>query len=227
MGANKSSNANFRYFKLIGKAENANQLERTAIVEVVKTANGYEKDGWFSSLSGYLTHMEIKEFMYDNKKKEKIIIHLQDNNVDVMQLEMTFNNVVFGLLNSLIDADFEKEIQIDAYINKKGYVAAGVKYTNASEWIKWKYQLNELPQVKKIELSNGDTVIDNGELVAFWKNKVIDMKSKAVKSNFTMRVGDVKHVEVVNNFIDPIIPKQHEGGKSFDEFINETDDLPF
>ena len=227
MGANKNSSENIDYFKLIAKAEKANQEEKMATVQIEKNSKGeYEQSNWFSSLSGFITSLEIKEFDHDGKKKEKFVMRIEDKN-GICQMEFTNNMAVQGLLNGMLNADLTKEVEVSAWINKKGYVGAGIKYKSSTENIDWAISLDDQPKPVPYKTPSGKEEKDNTNVLSFWRNKFIDLSKKAVKSNFT---GERKQAEEKEKFAGYEQNKaQKQQVSTTQSSINQADesDLPF
>lgn len=184
MGANQGSTDSRRYFKLIAKAEKCDTKTKRAIVEVVKKGEKYEDGEWFSSLSGYITKAHVKDFVHDGVTHKKCVVEITDAE-GICQLEFTFNFTSFGLINALLNADFTKELQIEAYITKKGFVGAGVRYVGEAKHIEWLIALPDQPKGVKYKTPGGKEETDYSNVKAFWldkfSNEVVTMATKEKK----------------------------------------------
>lgn len=228
MGANKGSNESVSYFKLIAKAEKANEEEKMAIVQVAKNAKGdYAQTEWFRSLSGFITKLEIKEFEFEGATKEKFIMHIEDAD-GICQLEFTNNMATQGLINGMLNADLTKEVEVSAWISKKGYVGAGVKYKNATENIDWAIALDEQPKPVPYKTPSGKEEKDNTNVLSFWRNKFIELKEKAVKSNFTGERKEVKQdAPTASNTNEQSSAPQQSSNQGLAEMVEGCDEVPF
>jgi hypothetical protein len=227
MGANKGSNESVSYFKLIAKAEKANTEEKMAIVQVAKNAKGdYVQTDWFRSLSGFITKLEIKEFEFEGATKEKFIMHIEDAD-GICQLEFTNNMATQGLINGMLNADLTKEVEVSAWISKKGYVGAGIKYKNATENIDWAIALDDQPKPVPYKTPSGKEEKDNTNVLSFWRNKFIDLAKKAVKSNFAGERKQAEEKEKFAGYEQKEAPKQQSSNTQ--SSVNQADesDLPF
>lgn len=176
MAANQSSTESMRFFKLIGKAEKADQKTNRCIVEVVKNGDKYENGEWYSSLSGRISSIDVKEYMYENKPKKKVSIRIKDGN-ETFSLEFNLSNAVYGLINSMLQTDFSKNVEISAWISKKtGYVGSGIKYVGESKDIPW--TITDLPKAKEIPLESGEVIKDSSGVVKFWLTKIEEVAAK-------------------------------------------------
>lgn len=184
MGANNTVSENTSFYKLIAKAEKANEKENKAIVQIEKDSSGkYIQTEWFKSISGFIVSMDTKEFEWEGKTKESFILKLQDSG-GVYQLEFTNNIAVQGLLNCLLNLDFTKEIEISAWIGKSGFVGAAAKYVGSDTRTEWAIKLEDCPKPIEYTKPSGEKDKDNKNVIAFWRNKFIDMKAKAKRENF-------------------------------------------
>lgn len=207
MGANQSSQESARYFKLVAKAEKADPDGKKAICEVVKVGEKYENGDWFSSLSGFITHMEIKEFTYENEVKKKCVVRITDKD-GTCQLEFSFNFATYGLINAMLGLDFKREVEISAWIGKSGYVGAGIKYLGDQDSIQWTIPLEEQPKGTKYKTPAGKEMTDYSNVEQFWCEKFVAISGKAVRANFTGEGSAPKSNAPV-------------GGRSDDGFVNE------
>jgi hypothetical protein len=170
MGANaESQNEGIRYFKLIAKAEKADPMGKKAIVEIAKEGEEYVQRGWYSSLSGFITHGEIREFEYEGKMKKKCILIIKDGH-ETCQLEFTFNFASYGLINAMLCTDFSMEVEISAWISK-GYVGAGIRYAGSAENIQWGIPLAEQPKGLEYKTPGGEEAKDYTNVTNFWIEK--------------------------------------------------------
>lgn len=213
MGANKGSNDSVRFFKLIAKADKANIEEKKAIVEVVKNNKGeYIHGEWFGSISGFITSMSVKSFEFEGVPKEKFIMVVEDSD-DACQIEFTNSIAAQGIINSMLNADLTRKVEIGAYINKSGYVGTSIRYSGDSENIKWKIEPKDLPKPVPYKSPGGKEMTDNTNVLSFWRNSFLEISKRAVKENFK---GGKKAKE-------PVIKEPPPASS----LIQEDDSLPF
>ena len=131
----------------------------------------------FNSIDGKL--VAIRHLTYENEKtegiKNKVELKLQDEDGTVNLLSSNFNNLAYGLLNSLANCNPEK-IDISVWLGKaresdgKRFPSVGLKNNGAE--VKWKYDWDKQPHPEKVPFK-GKTIIDDTEVIAFWI-KIID-----------------------------------------------------
>lgn len=133
----------------------------------------------FNSIDGKL--IAIRHLTYENEKtegiKNKIELKLQDEDGTINMLSSNFNNLAYGLINSLANCNPDK-IDISVWLGKaresddKKFPSIGLK--NNGEIVKWKYTWDQQPHPEKVPFK-GKTIIDDTEVIAFWIN-VIDLE---------------------------------------------------
>lgn len=202
MAANEQgTNEKRRFFKVIAKSEKCDTKNRRVIVEVVKGADGkYAQSKWFSSLSGFITKAEIKEFDFEGETKKKFVLDITDREC-VCQLEFSPSFAAYGLINALLNTDLKREIQVDGWINKTDFVGLGIKYAGESELIKWSLDLKEVPEGVKYKTPGGKEATDFSNVAAFWVKHFEDKISPfANRSNFKGEVMGVPENEPPHEF---------------------------
>lgn len=182
MGANQNQSVNKRFFRLIAKAENTNLKEKKCIVEKVKKGDTYADGEWFSSLSGFITSITIKEIEYQGKKNKLIVIEITDNN-GVCQLEFSFSGASYSIINSLQNADLTKEVDISGWVKDGKYVNCALKYTDGTK-CEWAYQTDQQPKPIAYTNPSGEELKDFKNVKDFWEGLLEKVKGNAVKSNF-------------------------------------------
>lgn len=156
-----------KYFKLITQA--AKTDGKMAICEVVKVDGVYRDSGWFNSVSGRATGFYVKEF--SNFKSYSIKLQ-KGESVEYLSFMLGFTT--FSIINSLLNTDLSKEIQISAWVNKKGFVQASVGYVGGADKIDWAIEISEQPQVEKSE--SGKT--DYSKVNDFWDAKFTSLSAE-------------------------------------------------
>lgn len=195
MGEVSRSNENINFYKLIGKAEKTDLKNRLAIAKVIKQGEDYVNEKFISGVSGFITKAEIKEFEWENKKQKKFVLQLSDSD-GICQLEFTPTGAAQGIINCLINADFTKEISIEAWVTKpndKGlqFVNACAKYAGSTDSIAWAIELKDQPKAEVVTLSSGDTVTDSGKVRNFWIQQFTEkIMPRALKTNFAGTIAD-------------------------------------
>lgn len=196
MGEVSQNTQNIGFYKLIAKAEKADLKNNIAIAKIEKVGDEYQTTKWLKGLSGYLTKVEIREFEYEKKLQKKICLQLSDKS-GICQLEFTLNGAAYGVLNCLLDADFTKEILVEAWITKANdagarFVNAAVKYNGDDKSIPWYFSIDQLPKPQVFDLPSGK-VNDFTNVKEFWLTQVKEnIIPRAVRENFK---GDYAPVE--------------------------------
>lgn len=188
MGENTETREKKKYYNLVSKAEDVDKVNNRVIARVEKVGNEYQKVAWIKSLSGWITHAEIGQIKWKTKAgKEKVdpkfALELRDAN-GIYHLEFTCNNTSYGLINSLLAADFTREIEIKGYVQKSGFVGASAKYPGDKDDIAWKIPVPALP--KPIEFEHPITHAKEKSyknVEDFWLEEFKNIKFKAVMSN--------------------------------------------
>ena len=201
MGEISRSNENINFYKLIAKAEKTDLKERTAICKVVKKGDEYVAEKFLPGISGFITKAEVKEFEYENKKQKKFVLQLSDSN-GICQLEFTPTNAAQGVINCLIDADFTKEISIEAWVTKPNdknmqFVNACAKYLGDSDSIAWVIEKKDHPKPVEFTKPSGEIDFDSTNVRNFWIQQFTEnIIPKAVKSNFAGTVAERQSIPV-------------------------------
>lgn len=182
MGANSNTSVGKRFFKLIAKAEKGNASTKQVICEQVKQGDKYVVSDWYSSLSGYITAINTKEIEYQGSKSKIICLELTDAS-GVCQLDFSFSGASYSIINSLLGADFTKEMEISAWVKDGKYVNCGVKYSNG-EKASWKLSIADQPKPIEYKTPSGKVEKDYTNVKTFWEDALNSIKGKAVKSNF-------------------------------------------
>ena len=220
MGANQSSNENVRFFRLVAKAEKADIKGRRAICQIKKQGTEYVISEWFNNITGWITSLDIKEVEYQGKKNKILVMQLTDSD-GVSQIEFSLSGAAYSLINSLINADLSKEVEVSAWIKDEKYVNASVKYTDGSK-CEWSIPIADQPKPVEFTKPSGEKEKDYANVKEWWLNKFISVKPKAVKSNF----GGVVASKPDNTFAGheqskPMPTQQMAQGQ------DDSDSLPF
>lgn len=189
-----------------------------------------KNDAWvetdtYSEMSGYITGIEIKEYTWDNQKKESIVISMKDNESDdKIIITTSFNNMTRSLLNSLAGCDTIGLVKMKAALwGKKG---AEKKYPtifldNNNQKTEWRYPINEIPAIEKITNKKGEVVsFDDSDCNAFFKQvintEIIPKLTSPKEVKNEMEQPKMSEVYINEN------PKQESWGVP-----DAVDDLPF
>lgn len=187
MGANQSSRDNMDFYRLVAKAEKADIKGKRAICQIKKVDNEYVQSEWFGNITGWITGLEVKEVEYQGKKNKILVMQVADAS-GVSQIEASLSGASYAIINCLLNADLTKEVEISAWIKDDKYVNASVKYTSG-EKCEWSIPFEEQPKPIEFEKPSGEKDKDYTNVKAWWLEKFISIKGKAVKSNFK---GEVK-----------------------------------
>lgn len=217
MAANQSQSESRRFFKLIAKAEKTNGKQ--AIVEVVKNGEDYVQDQWFSSISGFAKHSEVKSFEFEGATKKKCVLTLEDED-GVYQLEFTFNFATYGLINSMLAADFTQRVDIGAWIKtdkatKKSNVGASIRYEGEKENIKWSLEPKDCPKGVEYFTPAKEKKVDYTNVSDFWEAKFLEVCAS---------INSKKHTIAKNEPKQPVVPVAATDA----DLVGDLDsDLPF
>lgn len=209
MGENTETREKKKYYNLVSKAEDCDKVNNRVIARVEKVGNEYQKAAWIRSLIGWITHAEIGEIKWKTKAgKEKVdpkfALELRDAN-GIYHLEFTCNNTSYGLINSLLAADFTREIEIEGYIQKSGFVGASARYPGDKDAIAWKIPVPALPKPVEFEhpvTKEKEKSYKNVE--DFWIEEFKNIKFKAVMSNLPSKESDaLRNLEATKSDLNP------------------------
>lgn len=228
MGAHQDTAEKKQYFKLIAKAENTDPDSNRAICKQEKVGENYTVTGWYTSVTGFLTDIKIKEVEWNGQKNKIVALELTDKD-GVCQLEFSFSKASFSIINSLLGADLIQEIRISAWTkeadNGKVFVNANVKYLN-NEKAEWVIAPADQPAPIEYTTPGGKQEKDYTNVKSFWEGKLMEVKPRALKSNFNGTMGE------------PSAPKPLKNNENFDKertvqqtpntgLEEEESDLPF
>lgn len=217
-----------RYFKLIAKTEDTDKAGGRVIAEDIKISeNNYDRK-WIKSFSGYIIRADIKDVVPKDPKVKpykKLAIDFRDT-YELMQFEFTLSIAGAGLINSLLNADFTREIHVEGWINKDGFVGAGVKYVGTKDLIKWKIPNEGIPKPVEYDSPEGKKK-SSINVKEFWLEQFKDIKFRAVHTNAPESLAieaaaksdiNPKNIKIHPGYVPPMgNPKPSD----------EDDDLPF
>lgn len=229
MAEYQDNRENLQYYRLVGKVENTDQEKGRVIAHIVKLAEkNYDKQ-WVRGISGYIVGADTKIFKHQGKDSEIFTITLKDLS-GTCQLEFSASTPGYGLINCLLSADFKREILIEGYVNKAGYVGCSARYHGDKDSIKWGVPVEQIP--KPTEYPNpddGKMQKSYVKVIAFWMEKFKEIKAKATPANFpeaslALEAGK-SDLNPANIKIHPgYIPKEKPSATTTPE---SDDDLPF
>lgn len=182
MGAKNTQFTQATYLKLKSKTSDTDPTPFFGKNE--KHGETYEITEKFNSCDGFLTEISSSTYEYEGETKNKVRMTLVDPDGSVSFVEANFNNLVYSLLNSLCGVVPEK-VEMQVWLSKptpesKGKRFANITVKNNGKKIGWSMQQDELPKVRTEMVGNKKIKVDD-EVVAFWKNKILDI-AKTLKS---------------------------------------------
>lgn len=171
MGAKNTTNKGITYLKLKAKTSETDLTPVFAKQE--KKDGSYVITETFNSVDGYLKEITSETYEYEGETKHKCKMKFQDKSGETTYVESNFNNLLYGILNSLAGQPCGF-IDIQIWLGKerdngKRYPSAGVQ--NNGKKAEWKFKVEELPRPKEIKAGK-KTVYDDENVIEFW-NKVI------------------------------------------------------
>lgn len=236
MGANNASRENMRFFRIVAKADKADQAGRRAICEVTKGADGkYVASEWFNNITGWITKLEQKEFEWEGKKSKILVIQLTDSD-GICQIESSLSGPSYSIINSLIGADLTREVEISAWIKDEKYVNAALKYADG-EKCEWIIPVEDQPKPVEYKKPSGEMDKDFTNVKEFWANQFLALSSKATRNNFTGTVASAPQAPIMEVEAPVNAPTQEANTAQepvqallVEEVViadEEIDDLPF
>lgn len=186
MGAYRDSGIQKKYFKLIGKVDDVDKEHGWVIAERIKVTGEEDRKEWHKGLSGYLVSATTKEYEWPKDSKEmktSFVLELQDSE-GISHLEFSASGPGYGLINSLLDADLTKELAIEGWVNKGGYVNAGAKYKGMKDGIPWAIPVPSQPKPIEFSTPGGKVLKDYANVQSFWILEFKKISFKAISQNF-------------------------------------------
>lgn len=159
--------------------------------EVKRKKDGdYEKtDEKPISVGGELFKIDADSYTYEGEDIRTVKVFIRDNEVDeVYLLNLGYNMTTRGLINSLLSLENPEDIGISLY-ETESKQDKSKKYPAISLWdnteeedkrmVKWKYSIDELPEIEKITDKKGKVVsIDSEDQDEFLERKLMKHAKK-------------------------------------------------
>lgn len=204
MGLSNRQGQQRTYLKIYSKEPGVDQ-KAAFFGKQAKVNDKWEVTERYTNISGRLTSIEHLTNTYKDEELNSVKFVIQDGD-EAFHIQGSFGSLVYNILNTLASVNsFAGELAVNLYVNKNGYPSAFV--TMDGERVGWKYTLDEVPEVKVVEVGK-KKVRDSAQLEAFYI-KVID--------NIRSVVGS-----------DPIEdPIATVAAAEIDFSVDEDDDLPF
>lgn len=169
------------------------------------------------SLSGDLVKIQFEKGEYKGNEYDVIKLTLRDNEVkEDYLLDLRLNLLSRGLYNSLLNlagSDDFKGLSISVYETKKGektYPAVAVRQND--NLVKWRYSLDELPKVKRIQVKGKADVIDSSELDDFLLNGLKELAAEVNKNSKSAPKKDISQ-PVDDEDLPPEVIGEEENGE--------------
>lgn len=148
-------------------------------------------DAWvvtdsFNAIDGELTNIEHTTYEYQGQVKDKCLMNFKDPDGSETNVDANFSGLLYTILNSFCNLTKFKGLEVSVWLGKakegKQWPSAGVKQYD--EKVGWAYQYEVLPKVST-EVYKGQTIKDDTEVIAFWKERIeaIQRKIKEAKES--------------------------------------------
>lgn len=204
MGLSNTKSVNAKFIKI-----NAGKKDAKPFFGLKGTKEqNYEIQEQFNQLEGFLDGVEVGTFEWEGKKKDTIKLTFRDNQDELMIVDGSFNTgIMRSLLNTLAGSDLLTNFKMQLYLNKEGYPSIYITDTNGSR-MQWKYKPEEMPKAETTTLKNGDKVIDDFEVVNFFKKLIEEDIKPRLASHNTPTINQQKEAKEikVNNPNDTDLP---------------------
>lgn len=213
MGAKNSTNENITYLKLRAKTSDTDPTPFFGKNE--KKGGSYEITEKFDSVDGYLIEITHESYEFEGEKKQKCKMKLKDADGSLTVLESNFNNLLYGILNSIASCGPLNPlgfIDMKVYLGKGkdgGKQYPGVFVKNNGEQIKWLYKWEELPKAEKVPIGNtGKTYLDDSNVIKFWQGEIekINAVLKPGQQAKAMQPSEPIHSEEIMPIDDDSLP---------------------
>lgn len=161
--------------------------------------NWVDDENGVSSVFGDLTNINIEEKDYQGKKYKEVSLFLRDNQENesyVVNLRFTVPSR--SLFNAMASLEDPRNLSLSLYKDKKkGFGRYGLWQND--ELVKWKYDIEELPEAKEVEIDGG-TMRVYGEVNKFLENELVELNERVkefYKSNPSGGSSSVQTKETV------------------------------
>jgi hypothetical protein len=133
----------------------------------------------FKSVSGKLTKVETRVGEYEGEQILSANIWLKDGD-EAYLVDLKYTMLSRSIINSLLNLeDFDQEIEISLYTNKKGYASASVRA--GGQLVDWKFGLDELPKPEKVKFK-GKEMSDFTKVDSFFQEEIKSLGERVASS---------------------------------------------
>lgn len=184
----------------------------------------------FTNYEGYLFSVTRSDYEYEGENVKQVVFKFVDNHGEETWIKTGYTGVMRSMVNSLAGKKTGL-ISIRLYAKTKdGRTRANVYMENNGERMDWKYQIDEMPAMKEIEVPGKKSLWDSTELDSFI-DKVI---KEEIIPNLSYPEGIVKPDDseqatdnTEGSMLDDVRKEKEERKEKKSSAVDEDDDLPF
>jgi len=178
MGAKKTERKNISFFAL--KAKTSDTDPTPYFGKSTKTGDKWVITEAFDAMDGHLTAIKHSTYTWEGQEKNKLEITLCDPDGAINVVGANFNSLTYTLLNLLASQEKIGRLDISVWLgraNDDGKQFPAISVKNNGVQCKWKYPYETQPKPEKVKFKN-KTVIDDTNVVEFWKTVLAEIREK-------------------------------------------------
>lgn len=158
-----NSNLTLYILKIKTKDSTGQQVDPYFSISAKEDGKWVVTDKTVDSVSGKIYKVETRVGEFDGEPILSSQVYLKDGE-EAYLLDLKYTIISRGIVNSILNIkDFNKEVEVSLYTNKKGYAAASVR--SGGQLVDWKFSLDELPEPTKVKFKGKEmrdfTEVDN------------------------------------------------------------------
>jgi hypothetical protein len=184
IGSQNEYNGKIFYVKAVTKEEDAQCEPYFAFKQKVDGEyKVVQKDKGFS---GALEKVETYEREWKGVKSTNVKVTVVDNDEKYVW-DAPFSILSRSVFNTLLGLESYENLKFTIYLTKPNAAKAGARYPQISVWqndqlVKWKYELSELPAIKKVRVK-GQDMSDTEDIDNFFIKALNEKFSGSIKAS--------------------------------------------
>lgn len=220
LGSKNKGNFSGNLFILKVKTKDADSQPVSPFFQVMKKVDGkWTEHSTVTEVSGDISKLEVKEEEFEGNPYTVVNLYLNDGEDSyLVDLRMTY--LTRSLFNSLLSLTGFDNVSIGLYQTRPresdGKVFPAFALRRNDEMVRWKYQKDELPEIKQLVL-NKKKVTDTSEIDDFYVKQLGELAQK---------IGSPAPTEAPT----PVTKPARKSKKDKTETVGATvpdDDIPF
>ncbi len=211
-------NTNMVFLSIVSRDENDEKIKPFFRISRVIDSKIEKTDETYEVLSGNLYKVNFKDKVFRNQTTPTVDLIFKDNTQgsdETYCLNLTYRNSTRSLFNSLAGLEDFDDLEVSVYNNKKGYETFSLRQNG--EKTNWKYELDELPVIKKVTINRKEES-DFSEINTFFENELKEIQ-KFLAEKYQYTASEHKVVEQEEHKEKPVttenaVPATKNNGKS-------------